>query len=192
MQVEVQVHTSPVDTAQYRSLPLCSMHSLMDVGGFVLKSAAGESKSLFRVSPALQVTLRLGREVVIADGVCNCVAPCSNYFASIRYRTLRRGPLRPCVREVPGANVGWDATPQGSCSCLCTFRPDHVPHSTFFQLFSILFISIVPLGEVRSEKLINWLFGVRLVAYNLAYRCEVRKPTEPRQRVRTNFNIRLV
>lgn len=141
------------------------------------------------------MTLRLSREVVIADGVCSCVAPWSNYFPSFRDGTSWRGPLRPCVREVPGANVGWDTTPQGSCSCVCTFRPDHitVPHSSaFFQLFSILFISIVPSGEVRSEKLINWLLGVRLIAYSLTYRCEVRKPTELRQRVRTNFNIGLV
>ena len=139
------------------------------------------------------MTLRLGRDV-IADGLCRCVAPCSNYFAAFRDGASWRGPARSCVREVPGANVGWDTALEGSCSCVCTFRTDHItfPHSTFFQLFSILFISIVPSGEVRSEKLITWLFRVRLVAYSLAYRREVRKPTEPRQHIRTHFNILLV
>jgi len=42
------------------------------------------------------VTLQLGREAVIADGVCRCVATNSNYFAAFTDGTSRRGHSRPC------------------------------------------------------------------------------------------------
>jgi hypothetical protein len=170
----IQVLTCPVHTEQDRSLPLCSTHSLMDVGGFVLKAAACESRSLFRISPALRVTLRLE----LPDGVCSCLAPCLNYVAVFRDgRHLAARPVdyQRCVRDVRGANVGWDT----ALLCfLCLFlhvSPGLHFRSALTKVFPatfILVISIVSSGEVRSAKLMNWLFGVRFVAC----RCEVRKP----------------
>jgi hypothetical protein len=113
----------------------------MDVGGFVLKSAAGESKSLFSVSPSSVSDLAV-REVVIADGVLSCVAPFRNYVAFLTDRTSRRrDPLRPCVREVRSATVGWDI-PQGKLFLRLHISPG--PHylSAHINIFPAIFILI--------------------------------------------------
>ena len=95
--------------------------------------------------------------------------------------------------SVGGANVGWDTTPQKFFLRVHISPGSHYLSALniFPAIFNLVYFHRT-IGGVAVGKADKLVVPVSIIAYSLPYRCEVRKPTEPRQHIRTNFNMYLV